>query len=38
MKQCKVIRGGETLNPTDRVARALIARTDPNEQEIVVLL
>ncbi|MGB8315181.1 MAG: cupin, partial [Aestuariivirga sp.] len=25
-------------NPTDKPARALIARTDPNEQESVVLL
>jgi uncharacterized RmlC-like cupin family protein len=28
----------EPFNPTDKVARALIARTDPNEQESVVLL
>lgn len=28
----------QPFNPTDRVARALIARTDPNEQESVVLL
>ena len=32
MKECKVIRRG------DRVARALIARTDPNGQDRVVLL
>lgn len=25
------------FNPTDRVARAVLARTDPNEQESVVL-
>ena len=28
----------QPLNPTDQPARALIARTDPNEQESVVLL
>jgi uncharacterized RmlC-like cupin family protein len=28
----------QPCNPTDRVARALIARTDPNEQESVLLL
>jgi uncharacterized RmlC-like cupin family protein len=28
----------QPFNPTDRTARALIARTDPNEQESVVLL
>jgi uncharacterized RmlC-like cupin family protein len=28
----------QPFNPTDRVARALIARTDPNEQESVRLL
>jgi uncharacterized RmlC-like cupin family protein len=28
----------QPFNPTDRLARALIARTDPNEQESVVLL
>lgn len=28
----------QPFNPTDRIARALIARTDPNEQESVVLL
>lgn len=28
----------QPFNPTDAVARALIARTDPNEQESVVLL
>jgi uncharacterized RmlC-like cupin family protein len=28
----------QPFNPTNRVARALIARTDPNEQESVVLL
>ena len=28
----------QPFNPTDRPARALIARTDPNEQESVVLL
>lgn len=28
----------QPYNPTDQVARALIARTDPNEQESVVLL
>jgi uncharacterized RmlC-like cupin family protein len=28
----------QPYNPTDKVARALIARTDPNEQESVVLL
>ena len=28
----------QPFNPSDRVARALIARTDPNEQESVVLL
>ncbi len=28
----------QPFNPTDKVARALIARTDPNEQESVVLL
>jgi uncharacterized RmlC-like cupin family protein len=28
----------QPFNPTDRVARALIARTDPNEQESVLLL
>jgi uncharacterized RmlC-like cupin family protein len=28
----------QPFNPTDSVARALIARTDPNEQESVVLL
>lgn len=27
----------QPYNPTDRVARAVIARTDPNEQESVVL-
>lgn len=28
----------QPFNPTDRIARALIARTDPNEQESVVLI
>jgi uncharacterized RmlC-like cupin family protein len=28
----------QPFNPTEQVARALIARTDPNEQESVVLL
>ena len=28
----------QPFNPTDKTARALIARTDPNEQESVVLL
>src|SRR3569623_742856 len=28
----------QPFNPTDKVARALIARTDPNEQESVVRL
>ncbi len=28
----------QPFNPSDQVARALIARTDPNEQESVVLL
>ncbi len=28
----------QPFNPTDRPARAIIARTDPNEQESVVLL
>jgi len=28
----------QPYNPTDSVARAVIARTDPNEQESVVLL
>lgn len=28
----------QPYNPTDRVAKAVIARTDPNEQESVVLL
>ena len=28
----------QPFNPTEKVARALIARTDPNEQESVVLL
>ncbi len=28
----------QPFNPTDKLARALIARTDPNEQESVVLL
>ena len=28
----------QPYNPTDKPARALIARTDPNEQESVVLL
>jgi len=28
----------QPFNPTDRPARALIARTDPNEQESVVLI
>ena len=28
----------QPFNPTERMARALIARTDPNEQESVVLL
>ncbi len=28
----------QPFNPTDKPARALIARTDPNEQESVVLL
>ena len=28
----------QPFNPTDRIARALIARTDPKEQESVVLL
>ena len=28
----------QPFNPTERTARALIARTDPNEQESVVLL
>lgn len=27
----------QPFNPTDKIARALIARTDPNEQESVVL-
>lgn len=28
----------QPFNPTDRIARAIIARTDPNEQESVVLI
>jgi uncharacterized RmlC-like cupin family protein len=28
----------QPYNPTDKPARAVIARTDPNEQESVVLL
>jgi uncharacterized RmlC-like cupin family protein len=28
----------QPFNPTDRPTRALIARTDPNEQESIVLL
>jgi uncharacterized RmlC-like cupin family protein len=28
----------QPFNPTDSVTRALVARTDPNEQESVVLL
>jgi len=28
----------QPFNPTDKVAKALIARTDPNEQESVVLI
>ena len=28
----------QPFNPTDRIARALVARTDPNEQESVVLI
>ena len=28
----------QPYNPTDKVARALISRTDPNEQESVVLI
>jgi uncharacterized RmlC-like cupin family protein len=28
----------QPFNPTDKIARAIIARTDPNEQESVVLL
>ena len=28
----------QPFNPTDRIARALIARTDPNEQESVVVI
>jgi uncharacterized RmlC-like cupin family protein len=28
----------QPFNPTDKVARAIIARTDPNEQESVVLV
>jgi uncharacterized RmlC-like cupin family protein len=28
----------QPYNPTDRIVRAVIARTDPNEQESVVLL
>lgn len=28
----------QPYNPTDRVAKAVIARTDPNEQESVVLM
>jgi uncharacterized RmlC-like cupin family protein len=28
----------QPFNPTDKIARALIARTDPNEQESVVLI
>ncbi|HEV8461733.1 MAG TPA: cupin domain-containing protein [Gaiellaceae bacterium] len=28
----------QPYNPTDKVARAIIARTDPNEQESVILL
>lgn len=28
----------QPYNPTDKVARAVIARTDPNEQESVILL
>jgi uncharacterized RmlC-like cupin family protein len=28
----------QPFNPTDKVARAIIARTDPNEQESVVLI
>ena len=28
----------QPFNPTDKPAKALIARTDPNEQESVVLL
>ena len=28
----------QPFNPTDKIAKALIARTDPNEQESVVLI
>jgi uncharacterized RmlC-like cupin family protein len=28
----------QPYNPTDKLARAIIARTDPNEQESVILL
>jgi uncharacterized RmlC-like cupin family protein len=28
----------QPFNPTDKIARAIIARTDPNEQESVVLV
>ena len=28
----------QPFNPTDKIVRALIARTDPNEQESVVLI
>lgn len=28
----------QPFNPTDKIARAIIARTDPNEQESVVLI
>ena len=34
----KVLVGDQPYNPTDKPVRAVIARTDPNEQESVVLL
>jgi hypothetical protein len=36
MKTCKVVRGGEGF--PGKPARALSARTDPQEQESLVLL
>ena len=33
MDECRLIR-----DPTDTLARAVLARTDPNEQESVVVL
>jgi uncharacterized RmlC-like cupin family protein len=44
MSECRLIRGGagfrgkQGLNPDKTPVRAVLARTDPNEQESVVLL